>query len=57
MEQPIKKNNFFARSRLRLRPQDIWERDYTDSDLKVLETVFSTLVRSSFLLTNILVPD
>ena len=31
MEQPIKKNNFsyFARSRLRLRPQEIWERDYS----------------------------
>ena len=30
MEQPIKKNKFsyFARSRLRLRPQEIWERDY-----------------------------
>ena len=30
MEQPIKKNKFsyFARSRLRLRPQGIWERDY-----------------------------
>ena len=30
MKQPIKKNNFlyFARSRLRLRPQEIWERDY-----------------------------
>ena len=29
MEQPIKKNKFsyFARSRLRLRPQEIWERD------------------------------
>ena len=31
MEQPIKKNKFsnFARSLLRLRPQEIWERDYT----------------------------
>ena len=31
MEQPIKKSKFsyFARSRLRLRPQEIWERDYT----------------------------
>ena len=31
MEQPIKKNKFsyFARSRLRLRPQEIWERDYS----------------------------
>ena len=31
MAQPIKKNKFsyFARSRLRLRPQEIWERDYT----------------------------
>ena len=30
MEQPIKKKKFsyFARSRLRLRPQEIWERDY-----------------------------
>ena len=30
MELPIKKNKFsyFARSRLRLRPQEIWERDY-----------------------------
>ena len=30
MEQPIKKNKFsyFARSRLRLRSQEIWERDY-----------------------------
>ena len=29
MEQPIKKNcSYFARSRLRLRPQEIWERDY-----------------------------
>ena len=30
MGQPIKKNKFsyFARSRLRLRPQEIWERDY-----------------------------
>ena len=30
MEQPIKKNKFsyFARRRLRLRPQEIWERDY-----------------------------
>ena len=29
MEQPIKKNKFyFVRSRLRLRPQEIWERDY-----------------------------
>ena len=30
MEQPIKKNKFsyFARSRLLLRPQEIWERDY-----------------------------
>ena len=30
MEQPIKKNKFsyFARSRLRLRTQEIWERDY-----------------------------
>ena len=30
MEQPIKKNKFsyFARSRLRFRPQEIWERDY-----------------------------
>ena len=30
MEQPIKKTKFsyFARSRLRLRPQEIWERDY-----------------------------
>ena len=30
MEQPIMKNKFsyFARSRLRLRPQEIWERDY-----------------------------
>ena len=30
MEQSIKKNKFsyFARSRLRLRPQEIWERDY-----------------------------
>ena len=29
MEQPIKKNKFsyFVRSRLRLRPQEIWERD------------------------------
>ena len=29
LEQPIKKNKFsyFARSRLRLRPQEIWERD------------------------------
>ena len=29
MEQPIKKNKFsyFARSRLRLRPQEVWERD------------------------------
>ena len=31
MKQPIKKNKFsyFARSHLRLRPQEIWERDYT----------------------------
>ena len=30
MEQPIKINKFsyFDRSRLRLRPQEIWERDY-----------------------------
>ena len=30
MEQPIKKNKFsyFARSLLRLPPQEIWERDY-----------------------------
>ena len=30
MEQPIKKNKFSycARSRLRFRPQEIWERDY-----------------------------
>ena len=30
MEQPIKKNKFsyFARSRLRLHPQEIWEQDY-----------------------------
>ena len=34
-EQPIKKNKFsyFARSRLRLRPQEIWERDYTQTSL------------------------
>ena len=31
MEQPIKKNKFFyfARSLLQLRPQEIWERDYS----------------------------
>ena len=33
MEQPIEKNKFsyFARSRLRLHPQQIWERDYSKS--------------------------
>ena len=37
MEQPIKKNKFsyFARSRLRLRPLEIWERDY---DLRSMES-------------------
>ena len=49
MEQPIKKNKFsyFARSRLRLHPQEIWERDYQptcmaavlcDSTLVVMHT-------------------
>ena len=35
MEQPIKKNkrSYFARSRLRLRPQEIWERDYSYATL------------------------
>ena len=35
MEQPIKKNKFsyFARSRLRLRPQEIRERDYPQAKL------------------------
>ena len=40
MEQPIKKNKFsyFARSRLRLPPQEIWERDYHErSNLLDLE--------------------
>ena len=32
MEQPIKKNKFsyFARARLRLRPQEIWGQDYKE---------------------------
>ena len=37
MEQPIKKNKFsyFARSRLRLRPQEIWERDYEEKSKRI----------------------
>ena len=50
MEQPIKKNKFsyFARSRLRLRPQEIWERDY-------LQALFRAFITCSFtvLLVNL----
>ena len=46
MEQPIRKNKFscFARSRLRLRPQEIWELDYERSNLLDLEEDVTTNV-------------
>ena len=47
MEQPTEKNKFsyFARSRLRLRKQEIWERDYIIDSLK---TNFLTLPDLAF---------
>ena len=47
MEQPIKKNKFsyFARSRLRLRPQEIWERDYIIFGLDALYGCISLFIK------------
>ena len=46
MEQPIKKNKFsyFARSRRRLRPQEIWERDYMAAMLR--DSTVAAVVRT-----------
>ena len=48
MEQPIKKSKFsyFARSRLRLRPQEIWERDYVLSNLQGYEEMNEVIKKS-----------
>ena len=47
MEQPIKKNklSYFARSRLRLRPQEIWERDYIIFGLDALYGCISLFIK------------
>ena len=52
MEQPIERNKFsyFARSRLRLRPQEIWERDYvTCAARSVVEIRLHCILNSSLL--------
>ena len=50
MEQPIKKNKFsyFARSRLRLRPQEIWERDNSTQTVRATTRTGRIVTSSNF---------